>query len=52
MNLEELLKSIERYDFECEGGPLVNCAEWMTLKRFVKFGDANGKFEHFYNKYK
>ena len=24
---------IDRYGFECEGGPLKNCIEWLLLKQ-------------------
>lgn len=30
-----LLDDIELYNFECEGGPLVNCVEWIELKRII-----------------
>lgn len=33
--LIDLLDDIELYDFECEGGPLVNCVEWIGLRELV-----------------
>lgn len=32
-SLRELLAAIEAYHFECEAGPLKNCAEWIELKK-------------------
>lgn len=31
--LEQLLNRIEQYKFECEGGPLHLCTEWIELKK-------------------
>jgi len=30
--MEDLLKNLERYNFECEAGPLKNCVEWKILR--------------------
>jgi len=32
-SLSVLVKSITAYGFECEAGPLENCAEWIELRR-------------------
>jgi hypothetical protein len=36
VSMRVLLNSIEAYGFECEGGPLQNCAEWIELRRRLK----------------
>ncbi len=36
MTLAELADHLESYDFECEGGPLKNCVDWMRIKTFLK----------------
>lgn len=38
MNLIERLENY--YDFQCEGGPLKNCVEWIRLKEVVRAYDA------------
>ncbi|TAL62093.1 MAG: hypothetical protein EPN88_13830 [Bacteroidetes bacterium] len=35
MNISELIKKIEMYNFEQEGGLLVNCSEWIELKEEI-----------------
>lgn len=30
--MRELATKIDAYDFECEGGPMKNCVEWIALK--------------------
>jgi hypothetical protein len=35
MNILELIKKIEMYNFEQEGGLLVNCNEWIELKEEI-----------------
>lgn len=35
LSIEELIKSIERYNFECEAGYLPACIPWIELKRRV-----------------
>ena len=35
-SLDVLLNSIEFYGFECEAGPLQNCAEWIELRKRLK----------------
>lgn len=41
----ETIKKIEAYGFECEGGPLENCQDWLKLKdqheRLIWFGEAS-----------
>ena len=32
-SLSVLVNSIAAYGFECEAGPLENCAEWIELRR-------------------
>ena len=34
--LHRLVEDIERYDFECEGGLLVNAAPWRRLRELVE----------------
>ena len=36
-SLDVLLKSIDFYGFESEAGPLENCAEWMELRRRLRY---------------
>jgi hypothetical protein len=33
--MEELIKKIERAQFECVAGPLGNCKQWQQLKSFA-----------------
>lgn len=33
--MNELFDALERYDFECDGGPLHNCQEWQVLRKQV-----------------
>lgn len=33
--IERLIEKIETYGFECEGGPLTNCVQWIQLKEIV-----------------
>ena len=35
MNLSNLLEKIESYEFECKGGPLINCIDWIELKEKI-----------------
>ena len=35
MKKEELIKRIEEYNFECIGGKLENCVEWIELKKLL-----------------
>ena len=35
MTASNLIDSIESYNFECEGGPLRCCDEWIQLKQLV-----------------
>jgi hypothetical protein len=35
MSLPKLLDAIEDYGFESEGGALVNCAEYVELRRRI-----------------
>jgi hypothetical protein len=36
LSLAELVQRIEAYGFECEAGPIANCAEWRELMRRLK----------------
>lgn len=40
LSMEELIKSLEKYDFECEAGYLKWCVHWIELKRRV-LGDES-----------
>lgn len=42
LSMEELIKSLEKYNFECEAGYLKGCAHWIELKRRV-LGGKNEK---------
>jgi hypothetical protein len=33
--LQELLDAIEEYGFECEGGPLFSCVEYVELRKRI-----------------
>jgi hypothetical protein len=33
MKTAELCNGLERYEFECPGGPLKNTVEWIELRR-------------------
>jgi len=45
MNLSNTLKKIESYEFECKGGPLINCLHWIELKKkIVNNGSNNNDF--------
>lgn len=35
MNVDNLVKEIEKYDFECQGGYLKNCIHWIVLKKKI-----------------
>lgn len=35
LSLQKLLDAVEDYGFECQGGPLVNCAEYVELRRRI-----------------
>jgi hypothetical protein len=32
LSIPELIDSLERYDFECQGGPLSNVVDWRELR--------------------
>lgn len=38
VDAKDLIRSIESNDFECIAGNLVNCQEWIELKRLVLGG--------------
>jgi hypothetical protein len=45
MNISNLLEKIESYKFECEGGPLNNCIDWIELKtKIVNDGFNNDDY--------
>jgi hypothetical protein len=33
MSVRDLVVALERYDFECQGGPMRNYVEWRELQR-------------------
>lgn len=36
MTSKELIARIEStYDFQCPGGPLAHCVEWIALKKYI-----------------
>lgn len=41
MSTLNLLQSIESYQFQCEAGPLDNCAEWLELKAMLQKPEAD-----------
>ena len=41
MNLPNLIEKIESYEFECKGGPLINCIDWIELKKEILNSGSN-----------
>lgn len=35
LNLQELIQKLEGYEFECQGGYLKGCKDWINLKKEV-----------------
>ena len=35
MTIYQTIKNVEDYDFECEGGLLINCFDWIKLKNEI-----------------
>ena len=35
MKLQEMFDTLEWYDFECEGGPMINCFDYHKLKEYA-----------------
>jgi len=35
MTIYQTIKKVEDYDFECEGGLLINCSDWIKLKNEI-----------------
>lgn len=33
--IQKEIDNIEGYGFQCEGGPLINCIDWMNLKKGI-----------------
>ncbi len=36
LTLFQLAENLETYEFECQGGPLKNCVDWLRIKEALK----------------